>query len=282
MTKEYEFILYEKPEDGIARITLNRPEVLNALHIPMVEELYSAAEDAATDDAVVVLIYRGAGRSFCAGRDLKYSGTLQTQDSEGWFAWRRQWKGIGEQTWLHPKVTIAQVQGHAVGGGHDLAVASDITIAAEDARFGFPEARYGASHGDTHIWNWLMGPKKTKEYMFTGRLFGAQEALMFGLINQVVPVEHLEKTTLELARDVVVIERRNPGYTRILKTQINSRHLEISNYTNVNRRVLEQYVIDAEYGQKAKASTENFYKEVDELGVGGALKKLHSGYTHSK
>ena len=279
---DYEFIIYDKPEDGIARITLNRPEVLNAMHLPMAEELYAAAKSAAEDDTIAVLIYRGAGRAFCSGRDFKYSGRLQTQDPDGWFAWRRRWKGVGEETWLFPKATIAQVHGHALGGGHNLAVTCDITIASEDARFGFPEARYGVLAGDQHVWNWLIGPKKTKEYLFTGRNFDAKEALMIGLINQVVPSEDLEKSVLTMARDVVVIERHNPGYIRAVKEQINSRHLEISNFTSVNRRVLEQSAIEAEYNKRAKESTETFYKEVDERGMDVALKKMHSGYSSSK
>src|SRR5438105_3904924 len=134
----YEHLVYDIPVPGVARITLNRPEVLNALHVPLLNEIYEAAAAAADDDAVAVLVYAGNGRSFCAGRDFKYSGTLQTEDPQGWFAWRRAYKGLGDQTWCHPKPTIAQVQGYALGTGSHLATLCDITVAAEGARFGYP------------------------------------------------------------------------------------------------------------------------------------------------
>jgi len=275
----YEYLIYDRPEDGIARITFNRPEVLNAFHIPMIEEIQQAAKEAAEDDSVVVLVYRGAGRAFCAGRDFKYSGKLQTGDPEGWYAWRRRFHGTGPETWLHPKATIAQVHGYALGGGQNLAAACDITIAAEDARFGYPEARYGLLFGGMHIWNWLMGPKKTKEYVFTGRNFGAREAMMHGLVNQVVPLDGLEKATLDMARDVVTIERRSPGYIRANKAQINSRHLEISNFTTVNPRVAEQIPIETEFIINSVKAQEEFYADVERLGMEKALKQLHSGFT---
>ena len=160
-----EQIIYDKPEEGIARITLNRAEALNALTLPMLDEIHAAAAEAAEDSDVAVLIYRGMGRAFCVGRDFKYSGELQTEDPEGWFAWRRRYRDFGPQTWTHPKATIAQVQGYALGGGHSIAAGCDITIASEDARFGYPEQRYGQLAGEWHVWNWIMGPKKTKEYV---------------------------------------------------------------------------------------------------------------------
>lgn len=276
---EYQFLIYDKPEDGIARITLNRPEVLNALHVPLVEEIYDAAERASEDPEVVVLLYRGAGRSFCAGRDFKYSGQLQTEDPEGWFAWRRRYHGFGAQTWLHQKATIAQVQGHALGGGHNLAVGCDITIVAEDVRFGYPEARAGLLGGGRHIWNWFMGPKKTKEYLFTGRTFGAQEALTFGLVNQVVPNDKLEDAAMSMAQDIVKIERRNPGYIRANKFQINYRHPDLLIFTSLNPSIAEQVPYETEYLLNAKTSQEEFYTRIANEGVHGALEKLHEGFS---
>src|SRR5690349_9566899 len=116
----YNSLIYEILEDGIACITLNRPESLNALNTELLLEIYDAAKVAGEDPKVVVLMYQGAGRSFCAGRDFKHSAELQKTE-EGWYAWRRRYRGFGPQTWLHPKATIAAVQGHALGGGHNLA-----------------------------------------------------------------------------------------------------------------------------------------------------------------
>jgi len=275
----YEFLIYDIPEDGIARITLNRPEILNAFHIPLLEEIYAAAEEAATDPQIVVLLYRGAGKSFCVGRDFKYSGALQTGDPEGWFAWRRSNKGFGPQTWSHPKATIAQVQGYALGGGHNLAVGCDLTIASTDARFGYPEARYGTRGGRDHMWNWLIGPKKTKEYLFTGRNMNADEALRIGLVNQVVPLEKLDEVTLTMARDIVQIERHNPGYIRLNKMDINYRHPELMMNTTLNPDLHEHKVMETEFLTRMKKSQENFYTTVAEKGIHEALGGMHSGFS---
>lgn len=274
----YEFLSYDAIEDGIAAITLRRPESLNAIHLPLLEEIYAAAEEAAEDRNVVVLVYRAEGRAFSVGRDFKYSGDLQVNDPEGWYAWRRRYKDFGPQTWSHPKATIAQVQGYALGGGHNLAVGCDITIASDDARFGYPEARFGLLHGDGHVWNWLIGPKKTKEYMFTGRNFSAQEAYVVGLINQVVPRESLEGTVMGIARDIVALERRNPGYIRSNKYLINERHIELLQYSswNPNRGAAKAAIV--EYTMQSKESQERFYREVADEGIHNALDNLHDRF----
>ncbi len=275
----YKFLIFDKPEDGVARITLNRPESLNALNMDLVMEIYAAADEAAHDEKVVVLLYRGAGRSFCAGRDFKYSAELQEKDPEGWFAWRKRYRSFGPQTWLHPKATIAQVQGYALGGGHNLAVGCDITIVSNDARFGYPEARYGLLAGRNHMWNWLVGPKKTKEYLFTGRNMDAAEALRIGLVNQVVPIEELDRVTLELARDIVQIERKNPGYIRLNKLDINYRHQELMLYTNLNPDVAEQQARETEFVTRIKGSQESFYTKVAEKGIHEAMRDMHQGFS---
>jgi len=275
----FQYITYDKPEDGVGRITLNRPDSLNALGIAMAEEIYVAAEEAAEDPGVVVLIYRGAGRAFCVGRDFKESAELQTRDPAGAFAWMRRWKGTGSQTWLYPKATIAQVHGHAVGAGHNLAVACDITIAADNARFGFPEVRFGQLLGTEVMWNWLMGPKQTKEYLFTGRNFPAEEALRMGLVNKVVPAAELESFTLAMAHDIVAIERGHPGYIQITKAQINAHNLDLANRTTINAQVLEHAVLEADYARRAAAQQEQFFARVAEQGLGAALDRMHSGYS---
>jgi enoyl-CoA hydratase len=274
----YEHIVYDIPIDGVARITLNRPEVLNAHHLPMLEEIYAAADAAEKDNDIAVLVYRGEGRAFCAGRDFKYSGQLQADDPDGWFAWRTRYKGFGDYTWQYPKATISQVHGYALGGGHNLAVACDITIAATDAKFGYPEARYGIMSGGRHVWNWLMGPKKTKEYLFTGRLFGAEEAMQFGLINQVVAREELEDVVIGMAKDIVAIERKHPGYIRVNKFLINQRHLDLLHSTAMNPDVLEAIPHETAFVSNAKRSQEDFFQTVADEGMQVALDALHSDH----
>jgi len=275
----YEFLIYDRPEDGIARITLNRPQSLNAMHLPLLYEIYEAAKEAEEDPTVVALIYRGAGRAFSVGRDFKYSGELQTGDPEGWAAWRKRYKDFGRQTWMFPKATIAQVHGYALGGGHNLAVSCDITVCATDTKFGYPEARYGLLTGGTHMWNWLMGPKKTKEFLFTGSTFDAAEALTFGLINRVVAPEHLQESVTEIARNIVAIERKNPGYIRANKYLINQRHVEFMTMSSMNPEGSEERAYQAEYTAQLIKSQAEFYTRVATEGMREALDDLHSGFT---
>lgn len=275
---EYEHIIYDKPAEGVARITLNRPEVLNAIHLPLMEEVHRAAAEAAGDDDVAVLVYRGAGRAFCVGKDFKAAGDLQTEDPEGWYAWRRRYRGFGPQTWTYPKATIAQVHGHALGGGHDLAISSDITIAAEGTQLGYPEARYGLVMGGRHVWNWLAGPKKTKEYVFTGRTISAEEAAACGLINQVVPLEKLEETVMSIANDIVAMERRNPGYIQVNKFQINQQHLALMNLTTFNSAVVAQLPREMEYSLNSKESQSSFFTKVKQEGFHAATSEMHAGF----
>jgi len=275
---EYEFLIYDKPEVGIARITLNRPETLNAIHLPLMEEIHTAAAEAASDDGVAVIIYRGAGRAFCVGRDMKFAGKLQAEDPEGWFAWRRRYRGFGPQTWMHPKATISQVQGFALGGGHDLAISSDITIAANGSQLGYPEARYGLLMGGRHVWNWLTTPKKVKEYVFTGRTISAEDAAACGIINQAVPLEALEETVMSIAHDIAIMEQRNPGYIQANKFQINQRNLEIMNLTTFNPAVVAQIPKEAEYLLNSKDSQTEFYDKVNTEGLDAAKGEMHSGF----
>jgi enoyl-CoA hydratase len=278
VTVPYEHLVYDKPAPGVARITLNRPEVLNALHVPLLEEIYAAAAEADDDSEVAVIVYAGAGTSFCAGRDFKYSGMLQTEDPQGWFAWRRAYKGLGDQTWHHPKPTVAAVQGYALGTGAHLATLCDITIAAEDAKFGYPEFRYGELFGD-HVWNVLAGAKKTKEWLFTGRNVDAQEAYDWGLVNRVVPLAELESNALTLARDIAVMEEKNPGYQRANKIEINLRHPAMTDRMVETRRAAVDFQFAAEYGAAAVESQERFYTKVAEKGIKAAVDEMHEGFS---
>ena len=271
----YEYVIYEKVEDGIARITLNRPEVLNAFHMDMAHEIWAAADEALKDDEVAVLIYRGAGRAFSVGRDFKYSAELQKkQDPQGW---RRAFTGFGEQTWFYPKITIAQVQGYAFGGGQQLAVFSDITIAAEGSQFGSPEDRYGDVRGGSHYLNFLCGPKIAKEWVLTGRTIDAADALRIGLINRVVPPEKLEEETMSYARDFVAVERKNPGFLRANKWDVIRAYPQMF-FIAPTANIVKESVALREYGAKAKETQERFYAKVEREGIHAALDDLHKGF----
>jgi enoyl-CoA hydratase len=218
----YRHITYDMPSDGIARITLQRPERLNAINASMSDELFHAEGVAAEDPAVSVLIYRGSGRSFCAGRDLKDIAAedgleLEWMNNGGWC-----------RPWLFPKMTIAQVHGHAIGGGALLATCCDITIAREDATFGYPEGYLGMDGMDGHPWIWMLGPKQAKDYLLTGRLFSGSEAASVGLVNTAVPdSDDLEEITLARALRIVEADRRAPGFSRIAKLDINGEYPQL-------------------------------------------------------
>jgi len=274
---QYRFLVYDRPAEGVARITLNRPEVLNAVNVGLLEEIYAAARVAADDPEVAVLVYRGAGRAFCVGRDFKESGELQ--EKEGWSAWRRRFRDFGAETWLHPKATIAQVHGYALGGGQNLAISCDITICSEDARFGYPEARFGTLAGRRHLWNDFVGPKKTKEFIFTGRQFDAQEALRIGLVNHVQPAADLEAFVMTMAADIVAIERRHPGYVRSNKFEINSRHPDILVQSSVNAEVAASTGFETEYIIHTHDAQEGFFKGIAKEGAKAGIEKLNEGFS---
>ncbi|MBI2866286.1 MAG: enoyl-CoA hydratase [Chloroflexi bacterium] len=203
---KYEAILVDK-EAGIATVTLNRPEVLNAFNDAMGREFMEAMESLAGDKAVRVVVLKGAGRGFSAGADVRRFAQAVEARSKGE-------KVIGMGSVLRgrgplalremPQPVIASVHGPCVGLGFTLALASDLRIAAQDVQFGAVFARVGLmpEFGSTYFLPRLVGVAKALELCLTGRLFGAQEALEIGLVNRVVPGESLEAETYELARQI--------------------------------------------------------------------------------
>lgn len=197
-------------EDRIARITLNRPERLNALSAQLTEELGSAIEEiASTTEDVRCLILTGAGRAFCAGGDTggMAGGNQQREDRRGAEDIRRSFRGaqrviLGLQRLEIP--TIAMVNGDAVGAGFDLACACDLRTMAERARFMVAYRRIGLIPGWGGAWLYprRLGLSKAAELMFTGDFLPAMEAQQYGFISAVAPVEELEAVTMELARKI--------------------------------------------------------------------------------
>jgi enoyl-CoA hydratase/carnithine racemase len=268
----YTDIIYDKPEDGIARVTLNRPKSLNAMTANLISEVYAAADDAIADDSIVVVIYRGAGKSFCAGKDWKDNSSLG--DAE----WRKNWHGWSLHTWLSPKLSIAQVQGYAIGGGEYLAALCDITVATPDAKFGHPQTRIYGSLGGAFHWNYLMGPKKTKEKILTGRYVTGAEGMTFGLVNQVAPLEELDETALSIARDIVQSERNNPGFVQATKGEINQANPELF-IAALQHSVMGTHRAEAKIVQNRLKSADKFRKEVSEKGLHSGLDQVSSGYS---
>jgi enoyl-CoA hydratase len=213
MSTDYKFILYNVA-DGIAELVLNRPEKLNAFHLPMYEEICSAFESAEQDEDVRVILLRGNGRAFSSGRDFSYSSEIQQEERD---AWRRRYHLFTRWTLLNNKMIIALVQGYALGGGGSLAVGSDITIAAAGTKFGYPETRHGPA-GKTMIWSWAYGPKVAKETVVSGRMIAVEEAVHLGIVNRVVPPDKLLEEGWSLARDIAAMPS---GLPQIVKRTVN-------------------------------------------------------------
>ena len=186
-------IIVEK-EDGVAKITLNRPEVLNALDGETINELKTAIKDVGRDKGVRAVVITGAGRGFCSGVDLAPSASVV----EGLTEIHEIIKGITTME----KPVIALINGTAVGGGLDLAMACDIRIASEKAKLSEIFVKRGLlpDMGGTYFLPRLVGLGKAKELIFTGEIIDAKEAERIGLVNKVVPHEELNSTGMELAR----------------------------------------------------------------------------------
>lgn len=211
---EFRTLLYEK-RPPVLKLTLNRPQVLNALNQELVRELPRALDVAEGDPEVRAIVLMGAGRAFSAGYDLKESAAHPVK---GTVAWRDRLETdirFTLRVWDCPKPVVAAVHGFCLAGGLDLAMMCDITIAAEGTLFGEPEIRFG-SGVVTLIMPWLVGIKKSKELLFTGHdRVDAHEAMRIGLVNRVVPREQLEAEAMALAEEIATIDPVAIKYTKV-------------------------------------------------------------------
>jgi naphthoate synthase len=225
---EYTDIRYEKsagPDQGIAKITIARPEVRNAFRPRTVIEMSRALEDAREDTAIGVIVLTGEGQdAFCSGGDQRVRGDsgYLAEDEAG-----RDGIGRFHVTDLHvqirrlPKPVVAMVAGYAIGGGHVLHLVCDLTIAADNARFGQVGPKVGSFDGGfgAGLLANLVGPKKAKEIWFLCRQYSAEEALQMGLVNTVVPLARLEEETVDWCREMLAV---SPFSLRLLKASFNA------------------------------------------------------------
>jgi naphthoate synthase len=219
---EYEDIRYELSGDGIAKITIARPEVRNAFRPETVIELMDAFERAREDTEVGVVILTGEGElAFCSGGDQRVRG------ASGYRVGGTARVGRFHVTDLHvqirrlPKPVVAMVAGYAIGGGHVLHVVCDLTIAADNARFGQTGPRVGSWDGGfgTSVLRDLVGTKKAKEIWLLCRQYDARQALEMGLVNAVVPLERLEEETVAWCREMLTL---SPFALRLVKSSFNA------------------------------------------------------------
>ncbi len=217
--KEYNDILYHKFE-GIAKISINRPEVHNAFRPATVMEMIHALDEARNDESVGVIILTGeGGQAFCSGGDQRVRGDSGYVDDSG--THRLNVLELQRDIRTCPKPVIAMVAGYAIGGGHVLHIVCDLTIAADNAVFGQTGPRVGSfdgGFGSSHLAD-LVGPKKAKEIWFLCRQYNADEALAMGLINTIVPLDRLEEETVKWCMEML---QHSPLALRCLKSGFNA------------------------------------------------------------
>ena len=220
---EATYILYETPEDGIARIVLNRPSTANAQDTQFLYELNAAFDRAAHDEDIRVIILAANGKHFSSGHDLSEKnpnknmhdhdtvGTMcgftcdgaeaqMSREEEIYQGFSERWRNI-------PKPTIAAVQGKCIAGGLMLAWPCDLIIATEDASFTDPTVSFGVGGIEYFTHFWEVGARKAKEMLFTSDSINAQDALSLGMVNQVVPRDELEEATMVMARKIAAKSR---------------------------------------------------------------------------
>ncbi|MEF9996265.1 MAG: 1,4-dihydroxy-2-naphthoyl-CoA synthase [Burkholderiaceae bacterium] len=216
---EFTDILYDKAE-GIAKITINRPEVRNAFRPLTVRELEQAFADARDDSSIGVVILTGAGDlAFCSGGDQRVRGDGGYVGADG--VPRLNVLDLQRQIRTLPKPVVAMVAGYAVGGGHVLHMICDLSIAADNARFGQTGPRVGSfdgGYGASYMAR-IVGQKKAREIWFLCRQYDAQEALEMGLVNTVVPLARLEAETVQWCREMLA---NSPIALRCLKAALNA------------------------------------------------------------
>ena len=218
---DFEDIIFEKSEEGIAKITINRPEVRNAFRPLTVREMQQALEDAREDSGIGVIILTGAGeKAFCSGGDQRIRGDAGYQDS-GTGHLRLNVLDFQRQIRSCPKPVVAMVAGYAIGGGHVLHVMCDLSIAADNAVFGQTGPKVGSfdgGYGSSYLAR-IVGQKKAREIWFLCRQYDARQALEMGLVNTVVPLAQLEEETIQWCREML---RMSPIALRCLKAAMNA------------------------------------------------------------
>jgi enoyl-CoA hydratase len=195
-----DLVLYDR-SGPTATITLNRPDKLNALSAGVVDELQAAVRRAVSDDEVKLVVLTGAGRAFSAGYDLSEEAAGEISGADQWHGVLARDVEVTMELWRCPKPTIAAVRGWCLAGGCELAMACDMIVAADDARFGEPEIRYG-SGPVTLLMPFLIGQKKTNELLFTGDMIDAAAAERAGMVNRVVADDELESEVQALVRKI--------------------------------------------------------------------------------
>ena len=219
----FQTLLYKKIK-AVALVTLNRPEVLNAMNRQLWLDLQSALESAGKDDQIKVVVFTGQGRAFSSGADLKES---KTRSVEAYRDYLESLQEVSRIVLRFPKPTIAAINGYALGSGYELALACDIRIAAYEAQIGSPEARVSSSvtGGAFRLLPSLVGPGKAKELLFTADPIDGREAERIGLVNRAVPLDELMNETLGMADRIA---ENDPFSLKMIKEGVGLAQGEVS------------------------------------------------------
>jgi len=251
----YADIRYELSGDGIAKITIDRPEVRNAFRPQTLLELSDAFERAREDPEVGVIIFTGAGdKAFCSGGDQRVRGDSGYL-ADGATTGRFHVTDFQVQVRRLPKPVVAMVAGYAIGGGHVLHLVCDLTIAADNARFGQTGPRVGSWDGGfgASLLRDLVGSKKAKEIWLLCRQYDAQEAVAMGLVNAVVPLERLEEETVAWCREMLAL---SPFALRLVKSSF---HAHEDGYAGIQQLAHDTNLLF--YGSEEAQEGRDAYKE---------------------
>ena len=244
----YEDLVLERPREGMALLTLSRPDRLNALTFRMFAELRRCCDDLARDDSVRVVVLTGAGRAFCAGLDLDDAATLPDLSTAEMLRGQESWADAVTAFRRIPQPVVAAVNGVAAGAGFSLALAADVRYASPAARFNAAFVKIGLTGGDCGS-SWalprVVGLGHASEILLTGRMVDADEAARIGLVNRVVPAEELLDASLDLA---TLMAGNSPLGVRLTKAVVQA---------NVDAPSLERAVELENRGQVLTSRTED-------------------------
>jgi len=274
--RQYSDLVYEK-QAPTAYITLNRPDKLNALTTfegGLCEQIHDACLEAEGDDEVKVIVIKAAGRAFSSGYDLSRSETqISAGEDPNLRILQRRMGGFRgnmskytatwlDAIWQNKKPVIAQVQGYCLAGGSDLACLCDLTIASEDAMFGYPPVRYSSAPVSS-LWPYLIGMKHTKYLFLTGGMCTAQKAYEWGMINEVVPSDKLEDRVNTIAGAIALVP---DGSVYAAKVMTNKYFEIMGLYTAMGCLSDYQYMV-----HESDPDHAGFFNAVREKGLKGAL-----------
>lgn len=255
-------LVYTEKKGYIGYIVLNRPEKHNALLWPMYLMLQDAIDELTLDDDVRVIVLKGNGKSFCAGFDLNEPGWRDHIEVRR--AYEKYATPVRTKLWNSPKPSIAQIHGHCKGGAHDIAIACDFCIVSEDVSMGVPEIQFGLGAAWFAL-PYMVHLRKCREYLLTGKSYGAAEAVEMGIANKVVPKEELDQAVIDFAKDLAVIP---VGAMQLQKKGINHA-VEAMGFATISEFWLDYSCLGALWKDE---QVEEFNRQMEKGGVKGAMK----------